>query len=141
MGRNKVVNEVLYSLIGIFVLLVCFFLPYDDNLRSTLFPVAGVLALVFLVLGIVLVVLAIKKKVKGKVYLVMAGSAASLFLVSVILHNLFYALTVLTEDVIILPYLFEGLHVVFFLIGIPICPILFIVGVVLFIVTKSYKTP
>jgi len=83
-------------------------------------------------LGIFLLYLTIKEKIKGKlrIYLILSSSSIFVFFISMILHNFFYALTVISENIIILKYLFEALHVVFFVVSIIIAPVLFIIGVI-----------
>jgi len=126
-------KAVFFALMIIFILLVGFFVfPFEDPVRRILFPVAGILALIFLILGIALIYLTFKSKIKGKlkVFLLMTGFSSAGFLVSVILHNLFYALGIVFEDIIILKYIMEALHVIFFLLGIPVSPIVFLIGAV-----------
>ena len=55
------------------------------------------------------------------------GISAVAPLVSTILHNLFYALSITFEN---FKYLFEALHATFFIIAIIIAPIIFIAGVI-----------
>jgi hypothetical protein len=133
MNYAKILKKVFYSMIGIFVLILCFFVvPFSDTLRRTLFPYAGLLGLAFLILGIMLIVFTIKAKVKGKlkVFLILVGGSAGMVLVSVLLHNLVYALAIVSENIVWLSWLFEFLHGTFFIIGLLVCPIVFIVGVV-----------
>jgi len=58
------------------------------------------------------------------------GFSSSGFLVSVVLHNLLYALGILTISIVPLHYLCEFLHVVFFIIGVVLCPIGFVISAV-----------
>jgi len=60
----------------------------------------------------------------------LTGVSSSGFLASVVLHNFFYALGVLTINFVVLHYFFEFLHAAFFLVGIVVCPIVFIIGAV-----------
>lgn len=70
------------------------------------------------------------KKVGGKLrrFLILTGVSAVGFLASVLLHNFFYALGVLTNNIFVLHFLFEFLHGAFFIIGLFICPVGFLVG-------------
>ena len=52
-----------------------------------------------------------------------------------VLHNLFYALGELAADVPMVPWVMEALHVVCFLLAIPVCPALAVVGLVGIVVT------
>jgi hypothetical protein len=133
MNYNKALKTVFYSMVGVFILILSFFaIPFSDTLRRALFPYAGLLGLVFLILGIVLIVFTIKARVKGKlkVFLILVGSSAGMVLVSVLLHNFFYALAIVSENIVWLSWSFEFLHGMFFIIGLLVCPIVFIVGVV-----------
>ncbi len=58
------------------------------------------------------------------------GISASGVLVSIVLHNFLYALGVLTKNIILLHYIFEFLHAAFFIIGLVICPIVFVISLV-----------
>ena len=138
--KKKIIPSILYFLITLFLLLVSFFvIPFSDNLRHTLFPVAGVLAFIFCVLGFTLIFLARKEKGKQKLFLLITGISAAGFLVSVILHNFLYALAILAENIAILHYTFEFLHTAFFIVGIIGCPIGFLVGVIGFLVLHFHK--
>ena len=133
MDYKKSLIKVFYSMVGVFVLIVSFFvIPFSDELRRVLFPYAGILGLMFLILGIVLIVFTIKAKIRGKLrmFLFFVGGSASMVLTSVILHNLFYALVIVSENISWLSWFFEFLHATFFIIGMLVCPIVFIVGVV-----------
>jgi len=121
-----------WVLIGVFLaVLAQFFVPAVGDLfmGSILFlaPFA-----VFSLLGAVLLFLAIKGSVKGilKKFLILTGASAAGFFVCVFLHNAFYALAMVTNDIIVLNYLIEALHVIFFLIAIFACPVGFLIGAV-----------
>lgn len=87
--------------------------------------------IIFSLLGGVLIFLTTKEKVKGilRKFLILTGSSAAGFFVGVLLHNLFYAAAVLTNHILVLRYLFEILHTIFFFIAIPLCPLGFLIGV------------
>jgi len=126
------VTATFWTLVGTFVLIVSqFFIPpVRELLRGSLLfllPMA-----VFFLLGIALVVLTLKKKLKGKLkkFLILTGASAAGFFISVLLHNLLYGLGVITEHIAIVHYPATVLHIVFFLIAIFVCPIGFLVGVV-----------
>ena len=86
----------------------------------------------FFLLGGALIFFTLKEKVEGRLkkFLILAGASAVLFFVSVLLHNLFYALGTVTGHTTLLQYLTEIIHVAFFLIAVILCPIGFLVGVV-----------
>ena len=119
-------KQVFYSLIIIFVLIVGFFFMQS----RIFFLVAAVLGLLFSALGIYLIYLTKKSKQKKKLFLYMTGISAASILPASILHNVFYALGIITENILVLKVFFEFLHVAFFLFAIPVCPILFLVGVI-----------
>ncbi len=87
---------------------------------------------VFFLLGAVLLFLVIRGSVKGilKKFLILTGASAAGFFVCVVLHNAFYALGTVTNDIIVLNYLIEALSVIFFLIAIFACPVGFLIGAV-----------
>lgn len=119
---------VLYSLIGLFVLILAFFLlPLADIFKQKYFIALAVLGLIFLVLGIILIVLSLKEEGTLRVFLMMTGIAAIAPLVFTILHNLFYGLAITFEN---LKMLFETLHVASFIISLIVAPLLFVVGVI-----------
>lgn len=130
MNRNPIskIKKIFYALIGIFILILAFFfIPFSDELRHSLFPYMGVLALIFLILGGVLFYLALKSKIKGKLklFLLMVGGSSAGFLIFVILHNLVYALFILLfgQD-----FWKGGDEPFFFTLAIIVCPIAFLVG-------------
>lgn len=82
----------------------------------------------------------IKITKKPKTFLYLAGLSIAVFIFSVVLHNFFYALGVVTRHRPIFPYVFEALHVLFFFVAVPIAPLGFIIGIlgaiILFIKSK-----
>ncbi len=129
-------KKVFYALIVIFILIMVYMFLMGGDIQGimrmiiifTNFALWGL----FFLLGIILIFLVLKSKVKGKlkVFLLLTGVSSVGFLIGVILHNTFYALGIIFEHITILKYLMEIFHVVFFLIAIPICPILFLIGVI-----------
>ncbi|MBW2994935.1 hypothetical protein KY312_01145, partial [Candidatus Woesearchaeota archaeon] len=77
-----------------------------------------------------------KSKAKNKKYLILTGASASGVLAGSILHNLFYALAIVAENITVLKHVMEALHVIFFFASLIVCPILFIAGAVLSIIKK-----
>lgn len=63
-------------------------------------------------------------------FLILYGVSVVGFALGVFLHNYCYALGIMTADIIVLHYIFELLHVAFFLIAIFVCPAFFLVGAV-----------
>ena len=118
-------------------MLAFFIIPLSDELRHMTFPVLFVLAGLFLLLGIILIILTKKAKIKGKqkIFLILTGASSLSFLIGVVLHNLLYAANMMTSNGF-LKTLTEALHVTFFLIAIIGCPIAFLVGVIGTIIMK-----
>ena len=67
---------------------------------------------------------------KLKSFLILLGISIIGFVVFVILHNVFYAFAEMTADIIILNYLLEFLHAVFFLIAVLVCPTGLLIGTI-----------
>ena len=123
---------VFWALVGTFVLVVSeIFVPAVGEVFQGpllfLLPFA-----IFFLLGVALLVLTLRRKVEGKLkkFLILTGLGAAGFFVCVLLHNFLYALGVLTENIAVLHYLFEFLHAAFFLIGLLLCPLAFVIGVI-----------
>ena len=140
--RTLILTVIFWILAGIFVVLMSYF-AVPMSIKRAVFPVMAVLAFIFFLLGIVLIVLTLKLKIKGllKKFLILTGISAAGVLAGSVLHNFLYALAVLTEHITLLHYLFEFLHAAFFIIAVLLCPIGFLVGaiggIVLFIKKKS----
>jgi len=130
--KKSLLPTIFYALIGVFVVIVSmFFVPVVRNFVQGpflfLFPFV-----VFSLLGVALIVLTTKSKIKGKhrKFLLLTGVSAAGFFVSIFLHNFFYALAIVSSQIVVLKYIFEFLHTVFFLLAIPICPLGFLVGAI-----------
>lgn len=82
--------------------------------------------------GIGLVIITYREKISGKLkfFLLSSGFSAAGFLLGVVLHNAFYALGTLTEDLAILHAFLNFLEGTFFIIAVIACPIGLLVGVV-----------
>lgn len=137
--QKKSLKIVLYALAVVFVLLVGYFFAAQD--KQTIFYLAAVLGLILLLLGIALIVLTVKQKIKGKlkIFLILTGISAICPPVFSILHNFFYALAIISSNIIWLKYLFEFLHAAAFIIALLISPITFLVGVIGSIILVSKK--
>ncbi len=126
------VKKTFWFLLVIFVFILGqLFIPSVRNLfrGSLLFLLPFI---IFSLCGAMLILLTLKEKVKGnlKKFLIFTGVSASGFFVSVLLHNFFYALGVITEHIFGLYHLVELLHVVFFIIATIICPVGFLIGTI-----------
>jgi len=135
-----------WALIGTFLLIVSqFFIPVVNELisGSIVFLLPFV---IFFVLGIVLIFLTLKQKIDGtlKRFLILTGVSATGFFVFVFLHNMFYALEVLTNQIPILSFIMGVFHAACFIIAIFICPLVFVIGAIGSIIVfinkkKEYK--
>ncbi|MGD9129238.1 MAG: hypothetical protein PVJ09_02010 [Candidatus Woesebacteria bacterium] len=120
---------VFLSLVAIFIFIISIF--FVSTLRELLVGSFFLLPFIaFFLLGTILLYLIVKKRVKGKLrrFLILTSIAAIGFLLSIILHNFFYAATMMTSKIPVLPFLFEILHAIFFFLAIPLCPLVFLVG-------------
>jgi len=138
---KKSITITFWALVGLFLFILSeFFVPaVRDFFRgSELFLLPFV---IFSLLGIVLIFLTLKQKEQGalKKFLLLTGVSAAGFFIFIFLHNAFYALGVITSHIPVLNSLMEALHVVFFLIAIPVCPLGFLIGVVNVIVIIKRK--
>ena len=87
---------------------------------------------IFFLLGILLIYLTLKQKVGGvlKRFLILTGSSATGFFVFVFLHNFFYGLGIIVNQIPVLSLMMEVLHAAFFIIAIFVCPLGFVIGVI-----------
>lgn len=137
-----ILKLVFWLLVGIFIVLVGYFaVPFSEDTNRAFFLIVAVLGFIFLLLGIALIFLTIKQKIKGKLktFLILTGVSAICPLVFSILHNFFYALGMISSHIPVLKYLMEFLHVAAFLIAIPISPIGFLIGAIGSIVLFTKK--
>jgi len=130
--RISLLLAVFWALVGVFLFIVSqFFVPAIQNLLmgSEIFLIPMI---VFFLLGLALVFLAIREEMEKKLkrFFILTGLAAASFFTSVFLHNLFYALNIVSGKIVGLNYLTNVLSVAFFLIGIFICPLGFLVGLI-----------
>ncbi len=130
--KKSLIPLIFWALIGVFIFMIGqFFIPPIRDLfkGSELFLVPFI---VFCLLGMVLIFLTIREKIKGllKLFLLLTGISAAGFFVSVFLHNAFYALGIIASQIIVLSSLMEALNVLFFIIAIFACPLGFLAGLV-----------
>lgn len=123
----KILKFILWSLLGSFILMIIGMTQIDIIGRGIF-----TLWILFFLLGMILIILTLKLKIKDKlkVFLLLTGISSAGFLIGVILHNLLYALGIVFEHIVVLKYLMEILHVIFFFIAVPICPIGFLIGAI-----------
>lgn len=133
---EKKLKITLGLLLGVFILIIFEMFLMGADLtglaRTIMIYSAFTLWFLFFLLGIILVIFTLKSDVrkKLKVFLLLTGFSSIGFLIGVLLHNFLYALGIIFEDIIILKYLMEILHVIFFFISIPISPIGFLIGLI-----------
>lgn len=119
------------ALVGVFALILgMFFIPAVTELFKG--PPFLIPLFTFFLLGAGLLFLTVREKREKKLrnFLILTGASAVGFFVSSVLHNFLYALEIVAKDFVILSKLAGILHVVFFFIAVPICPLGFLVGVV-----------
>lgn len=125
------IKTILILLTASFLFSVSFlFLPnFRDNFSFIYLAISGFL---MFILGIYLIILSLKKKLpkKLKKNLLITGISASSIFAGAILHNVFYALEILTENVHILSLFMGFISGVIFIYSLLVAPIGFVVGVV-----------
>ena len=130
-----------WALVGFFLFILSeFFIPaVRDLFKDSKFFLLP--SIIFSLLGIVLIFLTLKRKIKGilRKLLLLTGASAAGFFIFVFLHNAFYALGIITSHIALLNYLMEVLHVVSFIIAIFVCPLGFLIGMMGVIVMAIKK--
>lgn len=126
---SSALKIVFWLLMGTFGFIVSMFaVPIiREAIQGPLFLVPFVF---FTLLGVILLFLTIKQKVRGrlkKLLLIVSFSAAGIFF-SIIFHNLLYALAEIITRPPLLHTLLEALHIVFFFVAIIIAPLGFIIA-------------
>jgi hypothetical protein len=129
--KKSLVPIIFYALLSTFILIVStIFIPMvRETLRG---PLYLIILITFFLLGLALLLTTIRAKIKGRLrrFLLLTGGSTVGFFVSVLLHNFIYGLFI---------YLFGadfwdriGLkdEPFFFFIGLLVCPIGFLIGVV-----------
>jgi hypothetical protein len=139
--KGKASWPIFWALIGVFVVIVCFFFiePFSNLLEGSelfLTPFA-----VFFLLGIALLVFTLREKIEGTLqkFFLLTGASSVGVLVFILLHNAIYALFI---------YFFgEGFWGItggdepfFFILGLIVCPLGFLVGAIGSIVLRVRKS-
>lgn len=121
----------LFILLVLLSLLVILLMVFPD-VGSILGPGILVLWILHALSGLGLAIATFREKIFGKVktFLLLAGFSAVGFVLGVILHNAFYALSMLAEGMIVLQAVLGFLEGAFFLIAVILCPIALLVGIV-----------
>lgn len=128
------VKSIFWVLVIIFALLMLLVLcPFVRQAAGKTFaPLFFAASAAFVALGILLIVFTLKEKIEEslKKFLILTGASAVGFLASVLLHNFFYAMSILSESIHALSYLMGGLSAAFFIAAIFICPAGFLAGAI-----------
>jgi hypothetical protein len=144
--KKTLIPVIFWALVGIFLLILGeFFVPAIRELfgGSLLFLLPSI---VFSFLGATLIFFTIREKIEKKLkkFLLLTGVSSLGFFIFVFLHNIFYALSLITSNIVVLSYLMEFLQVIFFILSIFVCPLGFLIGAVgsilLFIKKKINST-
>ena len=133
MKKEKVIITIFQILIIIFLAILSFFvISIFKEMEQILFFYMLILSGIFFLIGLLLLILTIKFKIKKPLrkFLLAIGISSTGFLIGVILHNFYYALHIATSQTLMLGYSMEILHVAFFLFAPIVCPILFLVGAI-----------
>ena len=131
--NGKLSWAIFWALIGVFIVIVSVFSipPLRDLLTG--FPFIIISGVVFFLLGVALIFLTVKEKVRGirKKFLILTGASAAGILVSVLLHNAIYGLFIHFFGADFWDRIGPGGdEPVFFIMATIVCPIGFLVGIV-----------
>lgn len=120
----------LFSAVLVLTVIVILLMLFPDTI--SLGPNVLIIWVLLALSGIGLIIATYKKGIKGKIklFLLCAGFSSAGFFVGVVLHNMFYALGILTEDLVILNALMNALEVGFFIAAVVICPIGLLAGII-----------
>jgi len=109
-----------WALVAVFVVIACLFIipQFRDLLSGSWWLLTPFV--VFFLLGVALIVFTLLEKVSGRLkeFFLLAGASAAAFLLSVLLHNAFYALGM------------DFLEAAFLFMAVLICPVVFLVGAI-----------
>lgn len=122
-----------WALVGIFVVIASVVvIPAPVSIKRMIFPSIAVLGIAFSLLGLGLIFLTLKQKVRGvqKKFLILTGASAAGFFVSILLHNLVYGLFIYWFGVDFWDGSGLGDEPFFFFLAIIVCPIGFLIGAV-----------
>ncbi len=139
--NGKLSWQYFWALVGTFVVIASvFFIPtLRELVMGFLFIIIS--GTVFFLLGVALIFLTIKEKVEGmlKKFLILTGASSAGFFVSISLHNAIYGLFIYWFGADFWDRIGLGDEPVFFIIGLIVCPIGFLVGAVGSIVLRHKR--
>jgi len=125
---------VFWILVATFIMAVSYiFIPMTMSIKRPLWPFFVTLAIISLLLGVILIFLTLKEKVKGwpKRFLLLTGVSVIGMPVSIILHNFIYGLFIYFSGQDFWYRIgLGGDEPFFFIMAIFVCPIGFLVGVI-----------
>jgi hypothetical protein len=136
--KSKLLWPIFWALIGVFVVAVSVMAipPVRELIEGFLFMVIA--GAVFIVLSAVLLWLTVREKVRGRLraFLLLTGASALGIPVSVLLHNAVYGLFIYWFGA---DFWKGGDEPFFFIMGVIVCPLGFLVGVVCSIIMAVRK--
>ncbi len=126
---------IFWALVGIFIVIVSWFCVVTVNEFARGVPFLVFLAssgAIFFLLGIALIFLTVKEKVRGMLrkFLILTGAAAIGIPLSIILHNVIYGILINLFGTDFWDRISPGDEPFFFVMAIIICPVAFLVGTV-----------
>jgi hypothetical protein len=136
--KGKFSWPIFWALVGVFVVIVCLF-P-TPAFRGTIFLwLLSIFGSIFFLLGVALIVLTLREEVSGMLqkFFLLTGASAIGIPVSILLHNAVYGLFI---------YFFGdgfwngGDEPFFFILGLIVCPLGFLVGAIGSIVLRFRKS-
>jgi len=133
--KGKLSWSIFWALVGIFVVIIGIFAiaAFVPAFRGDLFLWFLIISgAAFFLLGVALIVLTVREKVKGilKKFLLLTGASAVGIFISVLLHNVIYGLFIHFFGADFWDRIGLGDEPFFFIMAIFICPIGFLVGAV-----------
>ena len=121
---------VFWALVVAFVALILTVL-FPDALNIFRPAFLSLTAICFL-LGLALLILSVRwqERTLLRTFWILAGASTAGFALGSVLHNVFYALAIITDEWPVLSGAMEVLEVAFFVIAVLLCPVAFLVGTV-----------
>ena len=140
-NKNKVnspsftLKAIFWALVVVFIFILSYFVIPAFRTRE-FFSYVSFFGIIFFLLGIALIFLTVREKIKGalKKFLILTGASAAGSLVSVFLHNIIYGLFIVLFGADFWERTGLGDEPFFFILVLIVCPIAFLVGVIASIV-------
>lgn len=133
--KGKLSWSIFWALVGIFIVIASAFsiAAFVPAFRGSIFVgFIAIYSVIFFLLGVALIFLTIKEKIRGmpQKFLLLTGASAAGFLVFAFLHNAFYGLFIHFFGTDFWDRIGLGDEPFFFIMAIFVCPIGFLVGAV-----------